>query len=186
MYYIYIITNIINAKQYIGITKDIDKRWKEHKKAEEDTYFYRAIRKYGAHNFVIKHFASSKDLESAFFIEKMLIKEHATRSPLGYNSTDGGEGLSNPSEEIRNKMRKASTGVKRSDETKKKHALAWLGDKNPMKRDDIRKKRSEYLKGRLANERNPFYGRKHSKETIAKMKATWAIKKAKTESKETV
>ena len=53
--YIYKITNLINNKVYIGQTKDLRKRWKEHCDCASDrrrtNYLYNAMRKYGIDNF---------------------------------------------------------------------------------------------------------------------------------------
>jgi group I intron endonuclease len=57
MGYIYMITNIINNKKYIGQTleKDINERWKSHlKKQNNCRYFKHALDKYGKDNFKFK------------------------------------------------------------------------------------------------------------------------------------
>ena len=57
--YIYLITNKINGKQYIGQTvKTVQKRWSRHLADSKnfDFYFYKAIRKYGKENFKVLSF----------------------------------------------------------------------------------------------------------------------------------
>lgn len=58
MGYIYLITNLINGKVYVGkTTGTLENRWKQHVEAASrniDTHLYRAIRKYGAENFKIE------------------------------------------------------------------------------------------------------------------------------------
>lgn len=84
---IYIITNKIDGKCYIGKTsQSLDKRWYQHCKNAKyghDTYLYRAIRKYGVDNFVYEYLADGLDEEEVILIEK-----HKPE----YNMTKGGDG----------------------------------------------------------------------------------------------
>jgi len=92
MYAIYIITNSLNGMQYVGITNDIERRWRRHKGANEGQFLHRAIKKHGVEAFVFTHFADAFDADSAKAIERMLIVEHNTMAPHGYNLTQGGDG----------------------------------------------------------------------------------------------
>lgn len=93
MYAIYIITNTINAKQYVGIAKNLQARWNQHKSLNKSSpYLHAAIKKHGVDAFIFTHFATAFDRESACLIEQTLIVEHNTKAPHGYNLTDGGEG----------------------------------------------------------------------------------------------
>ena len=107
---IYIITNILTAKQYVGITNNLKRRWYVHSKAEGETYLYRAIRKYGLENFIFTHIADAFNSESAKQIEVMLIAEHNTFTPNGYNGTFGGDGTFGytHSEESKTKSRESN------------------------------------------------------------------------------
>jgi len=84
---IYLITNKINNKQYIGKTsQSLDKRWYQHCKNAEyglDTYLYRAIRKYGVENFECVYIADGLNDEEVLLIEQY--------NPV-YNMTKGGDG----------------------------------------------------------------------------------------------
>lgn len=189
MHAIYIITNTVNAKQYVGITRNLDRRWSQHRAVNGSSpYLHAAIKKYGIDAFVFTHIANAFDAESALTIERLLIKEHNTKAPCGYNMTDGGDGILNPSPETRQKiatanknrsaesrasMSKKLTGLKASEDTKKKQALKKIGSKRTV---ETKKKMSQSL---LGNTR--MVGKKHSPETIAKMKAAWAIRKAMTQ-----
>ena len=96
MYEIYIITNSVNAKQYVGITKNLEYRWHQHRVTNGSSpYLHAAIKKYGIDAFVFTHIATAYDIEAAFKIERLLIIEHNTKSPNGYNLTNGGEGVQN-------------------------------------------------------------------------------------------
>lgn len=51
---IYMIENLINHHKYIGQSKNIERRWKEHKnlsKKNSNTHLYNALKKYGLDNF---------------------------------------------------------------------------------------------------------------------------------------
>lgn len=97
MGYIYLITNLVNGKIYIGkTTGTLENRWKEHVEAANrniDTYFYHAIRKYGADNFKIESlYYGDADLNE---LEQYYIKEYNSYkdSNIGYNETCGGDGV---------------------------------------------------------------------------------------------
>jgi len=84
---IYLITNKINNKRYIGKTqKPIKTRWYYHCKNASygiDTALYRAIRKYGEENFTIEYLCEGSDAE-----EILAISSYKPE----YNMTKGGDG----------------------------------------------------------------------------------------------
>jgi group I intron endonuclease len=84
---IYLITNKIDGKRYIGKTsRTVEQRWYQHCKNAEyghDTYLYRAIRKHGASNFIVEQIGEGLDEEEVLCIE--------TYQPE-YNMTAGGTG----------------------------------------------------------------------------------------------
>jgi hypothetical protein len=61
------------------------------------------------------------------------------------------------SEEHRKNIGKGHLGLKRSKETKKKLSIQKLGDKNPAKRIDVRKKMSEAKKGKPGNNKGKHW-----------------------------
>lgn len=105
--YIYKITNKTNGKIYIGkTTYTIAYRWIQHISAatsdkEKDDYNYllhKAIRKYGADNFVVEVVEEVED-ESKLSLREMYWISHYNSCILeedsnGYNMTYGGEGVS--------------------------------------------------------------------------------------------
>ena len=111
---IYLLLNTITGKMYVGQTTNLKKRIAEHKRG--DQYVDRAIRKYGWKNFrcfVIKNCASKAEMDTW---EKFFIILLNTKSPNGYNLTDGGEeivGLKRTPEQIA-KIAAANTGKRHS------------------------------------------------------------------------
>jgi group I intron endonuclease len=172
IYAIYIITNILNGKQYVGFSKNLERRWKDHKRALGEKTLYDAIRKYGVENFVFTHLADTFNLEAAKQIEMLLIKEHNTLAPNGYNRTPGGDAtapeLNGPkSAEWKKKIGDSNRGVSRGKGISKS------------------KTHNENVSKALKGNKNSL-GRKRTEETCAKMRAAWAIRKAKMTSKEMV
>lgn len=131
MYYLYMITNQINGKQYIGISNNPARRWIKHKSGHGSKIVYQAIKKYGLENlkFDVLYEGCEDDIKQ---LEISLIKEYNTFAPNGYNLTEGGEG---------------SIGWKPSAKTRQKWSESRSGKKNGM------------------------HGKKHSKETKAKISA---------------
>ena len=105
-----------SGKSYIGITtKTAEERWKVHLmrvKEGRNHAIQNAIRKYGEDNFSIKTLLYSNDWEYLQEMEKKCIVSYGTKSPSGYNLTDGGEGVvgRHITDEIRDNM---SSGQKK-------------------------------------------------------------------------
>ena len=95
---IYKIENLINEKIYIGQSRNIQQRWKEHRyrpfnpsARQYDSPLYRAIRKYGLENFsfVVLEETSIENLDNR---EKHWIEQYCSHNKeKGYNLTDGGD-----------------------------------------------------------------------------------------------
>ena len=94
---IYKITNTINNKCYIGLSRDIEYRWKEHKqqaiynKRCKNKPLYNAFKKYGINNFIFEVLEECEEnelsLREIFYINKY----KSNNKKYGYNITDGGE-----------------------------------------------------------------------------------------------
>lgn len=96
---IYKFTNKLTGESYIGQSRDIHKRYIQHKcrheiclhedTPKEDTYFHLMLRHYGFHNFdfeVLEECEISKlDEKEIYYIEK-----YKTLYPNGYNKDRGG------------------------------------------------------------------------------------------------
>lgn len=183
---IYKITNLINGKQYIGQTSKlyVNTRWCEHKNNARNgkkSYLYNAIRKYGEDNFEFKVLLSKIPIEKLDFYEQLWIKKLNTRSPNGYNLTDGGggtrgfipwdKGIKRSKEDIE-KMKARFT-----PEVREKISKRVSGNNNPMygRRGEL----SPAYGLQRFGEDNPFYGKTHSEETKQKLSNAQQDKKQK-------
>lgn len=98
MGYIYLITNLINSKKYVGkTTTTIDERWKEHcsdsqKERCNKRPLYSAFNKYGIENFKIEELEYVEDNNKLTDREIYWIQELQTYGHNGYNATKGGDG----------------------------------------------------------------------------------------------
>ena len=152
-YTVYIHTNKVNGKRYIGITRQsVEDRWRGGKGYKHCTYFYRAILKYGWDEFDHEVFAANLTEDEAINMEKLLIKELETQNPeFGYNIADGGS-TTRISEEGRTKL----------SEQKK-------GEKNPNFGRIVSDEEKRHLSELFSGSNNPNYGRKHTEEERRKI-----------------
>ena len=93
-YTVYMHTNKINNKSYVGITSQpVEKRWGNNGyKYKRNEYFWSAIQKYGWDNFKHIIFMTNLTQEEACHIEQLLIALYYTNnSEYGYNLSSGGE-----------------------------------------------------------------------------------------------
>ena len=132
--YVYLITNILNGKYYVGqTTRDLDTRWKEHlefsRYAKKQTHFSQAIRKYGSENFKKDLLCVCPDNKRLNEVEEFFIWILASsKKSFGYNSTKGGDRV-NSTPETAKKISRSLLGRKLSQETKDKMRKANLGKK---------------------------------------------------------
>jgi group I intron endonuclease len=203
LYKIYLITNLLNLKQYVGITKfSIEERFLQHIK--KGFLLTEAIQKYGKDKFSIELIVEVESPDRAYELEQHYIKKYNTKAPNGYNLTDGGDGIFGwePSEEYRkecserikqlhNEKKVGMYGKKHTEETKKKMSDAAKGKEKPWLSgrkisEETKEKISQSNKGKKLSEEtkqkisknhhnvsgknNPMFGKKHSQETIEKLK----------------
>lgn len=96
MYKLYQITNAVNGKSYIGITKlSIDERWNVHKSNSRNPKYplHHAIAKYGSEFFTVTLLEENQDRKVISELEEPTIqrlKTHITQH--GYNVAKGGYG----------------------------------------------------------------------------------------------
>lgn len=115
--FVYLLTNTVNGKRYVGKACLPTKRWTQHKvdaKRGSDTPLCRSLRKHGAAAFrfeVVQECAS--EAESYDAEREWITKLDSTILGNGYNQTGGGEGLSQCLPETRRRMSAARAGKPR-------------------------------------------------------------------------
>lgn len=98
-YKVYVYTNKINNKKYVGQTKHALKirAGKDGRNYDHCTYFWNAIKKYGWNNFESKIIYNDLTKSEADALEIKLIKElNTTNDKYGYNILQGGNTGENP------------------------------------------------------------------------------------------
>ena len=161
-YCVYIHTNKINGKRYVGQTingNNINKRWSNGLGYKTCTAFYRAIQKYGWDSFEHEIVASNLTKEEANNFEKLLIQKlKSNNREFGYNITIGGDGVA---------------GVKHTKEWCEQHSKDIQGENNPMygkkHTEETLQKISASRTGKCVGKDNPFYGKHHTQESIKKL-----------------
>ena len=120
--YIYVITNKLNGKIYIGQTiNSVETRFKEHCR-KHNTLIDRTIHKYGKENFMFEILDTAETLEQLNELERYYISlSDSTNRDVGYNLCKGGNNTSGYThrKESREKMSVSRKGL-------------FVGTKNPF------------------------------------------------------
>ncbi len=177
---VYLITNKINGKRYVGQTiQPMVKRFRQHCCSSVDRSQKSAIKdailKYGKESFEIKILAKCDSVEQMNSRESYYIRLLRTSSPNGYNMDSGGLNKI-PSIESRKKMSESGIGRKLSEEHKNKIGNAQKGisrkkwspetreriltsrKKNPRKWDGHTQECKKHLSEKaIIRERDPEY-----------------------------
>lgn len=154
-----------NGKNYIGISKvSSEHRFLRHSKQAANgsrLAIHNAIRKYGLESCKVKTLVISDDHEYLKELEIKAIIKFNTKSPNGYNCTDGGDGIFGVPELVRKKM--SSSAKKRASSAFGKKQLSdatknmWSDPEKKNKiiialqRKESRKKQSASLKNKFKN-----------------------------------
>jgi group I intron endonuclease len=162
MGYIYLITNKINGKQYVGQTQceDIWTRWKQHMKIDSCSlgrYIANAYKKYGIENFDFKIICVCFD-ENCDDYEDEYVKKFNTIVPNGYNLRGGGgnRGKHHPETlKLMSEKLKGRIWTPMTDEIRKKISEALKGEKNP----NFGKPISQEQKQKISDTRKRLYGK---------------------------
>src|SRR5271157_5139950 len=133
---IYLITNLINDKQYVGqTTLAVEERWKRHCQPGPGPIsmpIVKAIQKYGKHNFKIEVLQECNSLEEMNSRERWWAETLHTFSPTGYNLKAGG-GRGSTSQLVRDKIGRSNKGKRRSPEQRMRVAASHRGKGIPAK-----------------------------------------------------
>jgi len=182
---VYIFTNLINNKKYIGITtKTLEERYKYHLWGiNNGSYFHNALRKYGVENFKLEILDKANSENELKEKEIYWIKFYNSRKQ-GYNLTNGGDGVwgYKHTEETKEYLRKVNSGSNNhmygrelSEETKIKLSESLKGENNPNYGKPMKELTKHNLSktqkdsGRYKGDKNPNYGKIHSDNTKIKM-----------------
>jgi group I intron endonuclease len=172
---IYLITNKINGKVYIGQTlRPFKKRLYEYKRSEWTDKKYSghlisAIKKYGFNNFEFFIIDNAETIEELNEKEIYYINFYGSRNKKkGYNLEIGGKN-STPSEETLEKMSKAHKGIIQSEE--------WINKRIPLKGSEEAKKcgrpKTDEQKKQLSENSPKFWqGKQRSDELKKKVSET--------------
>lgn len=136
--YVYCITNNLNGMKYVGMTSKTIEESKNY--YGSGRYITRAVKKLGRQHFTKEIIEVCDNLEYLKEREIFWIKNLNTKHPLGYNLTDGGDGVVNLCEESKERQieklklltneKHPQYGIKRSKETKLKMRLSQLGKRH--------------------------------------------------------
>jgi len=138
----------------------VKRRWQKHQsEANKGSGWalHRSMRKHGIDAFEVHVLAEGLDREAAGEMEQQMIVKHVTRTPFGYNMTDGGDG---------------SWGYRHTEEWKAELSRRQKGRKMPP---EAIERRRQALIGYVhspearANMSAAHIGLKHPCETINKM-----------------
>jgi group I intron endonuclease len=187
--FVYITTNLINGKKYIGdhSSNDLNSAKTKNYIGSGRPYFKNAIKKYGKENFkreILEFFPSKQE---AFGAQKKWIEKFGTLYPEGYNiSPSGGnncsggislEGRKNISDTHKNKkfseehkkhLSDSHRGIKQSMETVLKRTSKTTGLKRSDKtKEQMRKPKTPEHRENIRKSR---LGKNHSEETREKMR----------------
>jgi group I intron endonuclease len=129
MAYVYLITNIINGKKYIGSSRkpQIDENYYGSGKAIKD-----ALKKYGKNNFT-RDILWQGEGDARGVESQWLEHFNASINPQFYNMTNDARGNGLHKEDTKRTVSEKLTGRKFSKETCEKIRLAKTGKPNPKK-----------------------------------------------------
>lgn len=170
---IYLLTNKINNKIYIGQTwlKTLAKRFgPEGSNYKNSTYLYSAIQKYGHNNFEYTLLAEVETQEEADKLERQYIEQYNSRdNDIGYNIKEGGSAGCHSEEtklKISQNHAKAFLGKTHTNDAKQKVSEANTGR---LHTDEWKENNSTMMKEYHATHDHPMLGKHHTEEAKQKI-----------------
>jgi group I intron endonuclease len=163
---VYLVTNTVNGKQYIGqTTQPVAIRWTQHVRESRRLHLplYAAIRKYGATSFILSVLGSASSQEELNQLEMGFIDAYNTLDrDFGYNLHEGGN-----KPPLMTPETAAKSGLSRRGRKRPQHVIdavrrAQLGNTHKLGKEVSSETRQKIGKAHK--------GMKHTPESIEKIK----------------
>lgn len=176
IFYVYLTTNLINGKQYVGdhFINHQEKRYY----IGSGKIFLKGVKKYGSQNFIKEILNWFPTRKEAYNAQEKYINQFDTLVPNGYNiSPKGGHDVpGSMSEETKRKISKSNTGKIRSQKTKDIISKIKKGKPSGREGTHHTKESIELISrnriGITAGEKHHYYHKKRSKEDKDKISKT--------------
>jgi len=171
--YVYLITNLINGKQYVGQTiRTLKIRFSKHLTDSKHGKFYinRAIKKYGIENFKIEEIAVAYNQEQLNFSEGFYMRLFKTLAPNGYNLKEIIDGKGRHSEKTKEKMKIARNKPERLKTSSEigKRSRGKVRKNSKSKYCGVSLRKNTYIAGIKYNNKRIYLGSYHSEIDAAK------------------
>lgn len=154
--YIYLTTNLINGKKYIG--KHVSENFIGTKYLGSGAIIQKAIKKYGIKSFKVEMLESVNDKDKLNERERYWISFYdAVNSDNFYNILPGGDGGSAKGQPKSDKFKKTMSDIQ-------KNGKSWMNGKHHS--EETKRKMSESQSGN----KHPMYGKHHKDESKIKMR----------------
>lgn len=154
---IYLVTNLINGKKYVGQSVNIKKRFQSHhlcdyknEKGElYNTKFYQALRKYGIENFevTVLELCNKENLDE----KEIYYVSYYDSFKNGYNSTEGGQHWSSNIHSEEAELKRKETRKKNKSLMSENHPRAKLAN------EEVWNIRQRYIDGESIKEIHKDY-----------------------------
>lgn len=147
---VYKITNLVNGKVYIGASKDIERRWREHKRRVSSP-IHSDLEALGVENFKFETLLECPETMLAQWERDMICLYDSDNPERGYNDRDDRPYSLKLSEALKGRSKAPF-----SEEHKRKISEARKGKSSPIKgtsrSDEIKRRISGTLKGHTTSD----------------------------------